>query len=167
MTVFVVGRILLHGDYCILTKDSMLNDFYHMYSVRRILLSADKTLFHSFYCPSQKGGIYVDETLLIEFIAYWQKTIYCILTKDSIYCILTKDSIYCILTEDSIYCILTKDSIYCTTIPSPPQAQAQECVLEERLMELGKEGVITNARLAREAAMVRYDFFLLLLIAFT
>ena len=73
MTVFVVGRILLHGDYCILTKDSMLNDFYHMYSVRRILLSADKTLFHSFYCPSQKGGIYVDETLLIEFIAYWQK----------------------------------------------------------------------------------------------
>ena len=76
MTVFVVGRILLHGDYCILTKDSMLNDFYHVYSVRRILLSADKTLFHSFYCPSQKGGIYVDETLLIEFIAYWQKTVF-------------------------------------------------------------------------------------------
>ena len=76
MTVFVVGRILLLGDYCILTKDSMLNDFYLMYSVWRILLSADKTLFHSFYCPSQKGGIYVDETLLIEFIAYWQKTVF-------------------------------------------------------------------------------------------
>ena len=34
------------------------------------------------------------------------------------------------------------------------QAQAQECVLEERLMEWGKDGVITNTRLAREAAMV-------------
>lgn len=33
-------------------------------------------------------------------------------------------------------------------------AQAQECVLEERLMAWGKEGVITNARLAQEAAMV-------------
>ena len=47
-----------------------------MYSVWRILLSADKTLFHSFYCPSQKCGIYVDETLLIEFIAYWQMTVF-------------------------------------------------------------------------------------------
>ena len=92
-------------------------------------------------------------------------SIYGILTNDSIYGILTKDSSYGILTKDSIYGILTKDSIYGTTIPSRPQAQAQECVLEERLMELGKEGVITNARLAREAAMVRDDFFLL--IAFT
>ncbi|KAK7114719.1 rhophilin-1-like [Littorina saxatilis] len=33
-------------------------------------------------------------------------------------------------------------------------AQAQECVLEGRLMEWGKEGVVTNAKLAREAAMV-------------
>nr|KAG5712634.1 hypothetical protein BaRGS_029689 [Batillaria attramentaria] len=33
-------------------------------------------------------------------------------------------------------------------------SQAQECVLEERLMQWGKEGVLTNARLAREAAMV-------------
>lgn len=33
-------------------------------------------------------------------------------------------------------------------------SQAQECVLEERLMQWGKEGVMTNARLAREAALV-------------
>lgn len=33
-------------------------------------------------------------------------------------------------------------------------SQAQECALEERLMQWGKEGVLTNARLAREAAMV-------------
>ena len=31
-------------------------------------------------------------------------------------------------------------------------------------MELGKEGVSVNARLAREAAMVRDDFLLLLLL---
>ncbi|PVD20306.1 hypothetical protein C0Q70_18460 [Pomacea canaliculata] len=33
-------------------------------------------------------------------------------------------------------------------------SQAQECVLEEKLMTWGKEGVLVNARLAREAAMV-------------
>ena len=42
-----------------------------------------------------------------------------------------------------------------------PQAQAQECVLEQQLMEWGKEGVTTNARLAREAAMVSDEFFCL------
>ena len=34
------------------------------------------------------------------------------------------------------------------------QAQAQECVLEERLMTYGKEGLVVNSGLAREAALV-------------
>jgi hypothetical protein len=34
------------------------------------------------------------------------------------------------------------------------QAQAQECVLEERLMTLGKEGMAVNTVLAKEAALV-------------